>query len=346
MKIALATIQTPFIEGGAEYLLRGLQSALADAGHKVERISLPFRFSPPAEVARSMEIWETEDFTALNGHQADLVMCLQFPAYYVQHPRKVLWLMHQFRMVYDLWETPYAGGFSQDPVGLELQRRITEKDTKYLAGIERRFTIAKNVSARLERYNGLASVPLYHPPAAAERFFCAEPEPYVLVPSRLEQTKRQDLLLRALPFVDSPMVAILCGDGGQRPALEALALELKVRDRVFFLGHVTEEEKWGLYAHATSVFFGPYDEDYGYVTLEAMLSAKPVVTCSDSGGPLEFLVDNETGLVVPPEPEAIAQAINRLNDHTLAQRMGRNGKQHYREMEITWDKAVACLTET
>ena len=94
------------------------------------------------------------------------------------------------------------------------------------------------------------------------------------------------------------------------------------------------------------MFFGPFDEDYGYVTLEAMLSAKPVITCSDSGGPLEFVVPGETGHVVPPEPEAIAQAIEDLAaDAALAADMGRNGRAHYESLDINWQNVVQKLLD-
>jgi len=57
------------------------------------------------------------------------------------------------------------------------------------------------------------------------------------------------------------------------------------------------------------------DEDLGYVALEAMYAGKPVVTCLDSGGPLEFVVHDQTGFVTEPTPEALAEAIDRLADH-------------------------------
>ena len=62
-------------------------------------------------------------------------------------------------------------------------------------------------------------------------------------------------------------------------------------------------------------FLGCYDEDYRYVTLETMLAAKPVITCNNSGEAVEFVIDQETGFVVNPEPEAIAQAIDDLYFH-------------------------------
>ena len=57
-----------------------------------------------------------------------------------------------------------------------------------------------------------------------------------------------------------------------------------------------------LYATCRGVLYVPFDEDFGYVTVEAFLSRKPVVTASDSGGPLEFVEDGASGFVAAPEP--------------------------------------------
>ena len=345
MKIVIATIQTPFIKGGAEYHIDGLQAALARQGHTVERVSMPFRFNPIAQVRRSMAIWHDEDFTLLNGHEADRVICLQFPAYYVKHPRKVLWLLHQFRLVYDLWDTPFASDAKLDADAHKLRDQIIAHDTDALARIPLRFANSRNVSDRLERFNGISSTPLYHPPFAAERFFTAPAENYIYAPSRLEAAKRQDLLIRAMAHVKSPVAVVLSGEGGQRANLEALAAESGVASRVHFLGHVTDDEKLGLYAHSLGVFFGPYDEDYGYVTLEAMLASKPVITCTDSGGPLEFTLPDETGHVVAPEAEAIACAIDSLyRDKTHAAEMGRRGRETYARLNISWTDVVDRIT--
>src|SRR5207249_2805296 len=94
--------------------------------------------------------------------------------------------------------------------------------------------------------------------------------------------------------------------------LKSLARKLRVQQRVEWLGQVSEEEKRRLYASARGVIFTPIDEDYGYVTLEGMLAAKPVITCSDSGGPLEFVQHEKTGLVVEANPESVANALDRL----------------------------------
>lgn len=101
----------------------------------------------------------------------------------------------------------------------------------------------------------------------------------------------------------------------------------------------------GLYARASAVFYAPYDEDYGLVTLEAFQSRKPVVTTSDAGGVLEFVHDGETGCVAPASAEAIGERLARLlRDKREARRLGANG---YASVQaIGWDEVVDKLTLT
>jgi glycosyltransferase involved in cell wall biosynthesis len=123
-----------------------------------------------------------------------------------------------------------------------------------------------------------------------------------------------------------------------------LAARLGVEARVRFLGRVTREEMLALYANAAAVCFTPLDEDYGYVSLEAMLSSKPVITCHDSGGPLEFVQDGETGHVVAPDPEAIAAAVSTLlAQPSRAARMGRAGRARYAKLVPGWNHVVDML---
>ena len=163
-------------------------------------------------------------------------------------------------------------------------------------------------------------------------------------PSRVESAKRQELLLRAMAITSAPLYAVFAGQGGQLDALRTLADTLGVGSRVRFLGHVAREDMLAWYAHASMVFFGPQDEDYGYVTLEAMLSAKPVVTCTDSGGPLEFVLDGETGCVTAPDPLEVALALERLAAQPgEAARMGRAGRDRALAMLPSWDVVVETL---
>ena len=119
---------------------------------------------------------------------------------------------------------------------------------------------------------------------------------------RLER-KRVDLIVRALAMTARDVRLVVVGDGSHRPELAGLASQLGVGDRVTFTGEIDDRELVGLYADALAVVFPPLDEDYGYVTLEAFLARKPVVTTTDAGGPLEFVIDGVNGRSRNPRPK-------------------------------------------
>jgi glycosyltransferase involved in cell wall biosynthesis len=221
---------------------------------------------------------------------------------------------------------------------------VTQRDTEALLRIPRRFTIANRVSERLEKYNGVSSTAVYHPPFSPELLHCNQSLPYIFSPSRLEPLKRQMLLVEAMAKVRSPVVAIIAGEGGAQDALMKKISELGLERKVRLVGRLSDEEMRAYYANARAVFFGPYDEDYGYITLEAMLSSKPVITCHDSGGPLEFVIADITGQIVAANPDAVAEAVDRYGQSQyLASEHGRAGRAAYEEMNISWDAAVEQL---
>ena len=131
-----------------------------------------------------------------------------------------------------------------------------------------------------------------------------------------------------------------------RDKLAALTAELGLEDRVDFLGFVSDEQVVEEYAGAMGMVLTPHDEDYGFTTLEAFFAGKPVVTCADAGGVLEFCRDGETGFVVEPDPGQIAERIDLLwEDRALCERLGHRGLEEVRE-KASWPRAVAALTAT
>ena len=98
------------------------------------------------------------------------------------------------------------------------------------------------------------------------------------------------------------------------------------------------------YASCLGVFYAPYDEDYGYVTVEAFKAAKPVITTADAGGVLEFVEDGINGSISPPDaPKEIAARIDQLyRDREKAHFLGLAGQGKVRE--ITWDLVIEKLT--
>jgi glycosyltransferase involved in cell wall biosynthesis len=126
----------------------------------------------------------------------------------------------------------------------------------------------------------------------------------------------------------------------------ALAESNGCKDRVEWLGAVSEERKRDLYARCLGVLFPPIDEDYGYITLEAMLARKPVITCTDSGGPLEFAIHHRTGIIADPTPAALAAAMDSLwEDCERARQWGDAGRQRYDDLKIDWKNVVEKLLQ-
>ena len=119
-----------------------------------------------------------------------------------------------------------------------------------------------------------------------------------------------------------------------------------MENKVFLKGFISEEEKIEYYATCLGVYFGAYNEDYGYITLEGMLSEKPVIVHPDAGGPLEFVENGKNGFVVDPDPKAIAAKLDYLYENkTLAESLGKNGKQSLIDKNLNWDYVIKQLIE-
>ena len=339
--IVVCEAQVPFVEGGAEFHVRELVRQLRAYGHRAELVSIPFKWYPKAEILAHAAAWRLIDLSEANGRTIDLAIATKFPSYFVRHPNKVAWLIHQYRAAYELCGTEYSDfGHTESDVGL--RQRIVELDTAMLGECRRIYSNARNTAARLEKFNGLVATPLYHPPRLAARLRPGPFGNYILSVGRLETVKRVDLVIKAMPRVDVPLRLLVAGDGTQRPSLERLADDRGVTHRVEFLGSVSEDALVDLYAGALAVVYPPFDEDFGYVTLEAFLSRKPVITACDSGGPLEFVQDGINGYCVEPDAEAIASAVNRLAaDRRLAATLGEAGFE--RATAVSWDGVVETL---
>jgi glycosyltransferase involved in cell wall biosynthesis len=192
----------------------------------------------------------------------------------------------------------------------------------------------------LRRFNGIDAAPLY-PPVPRQRLQPDDYAPYILSVARLDDAKRVEAAIRAMPHVNDCLRLEIVGDGPIRARLEQLARSLRVSERVVFRGRVSDEEVRELYNGCRAVYYAPIDEDYGYAAVEALTAAKPVVTAADSGGILEFVSDDETGIVSSLKPEPLATAFNRLADRRLAERLGSGGP--VRTAGLSWDCVVESL---
>jgi glycosyltransferase involved in cell wall biosynthesis len=341
--IAICASQVPFRHGGAEILVDSLQRELARRGFQATIVQLPFKWYPRNQILKSCVAWRLLDLTESDGQKIDLVIATKFPSYAVKHPNKVTWLVHQFRQVYDQIGTTYSD-FTDSAEDRILRDSIVSLDNRVLRESIRLFTIAHNPARRLKQYNNLNAEPIYHPPKLSGLYRNEEFGDYVFAISRLDRAKRLDLVVRAMSLVRTDAKLVLAGTGPDREQLERLIEELDLHQRVRLVGYVSDDEVIRLYARCCAVVYAPFDEDYGYVTLEAFSSAKPVITTRDSGGVLEFVEDEVNGFVTDGEPRSIATRIDELwLNRIRGAELGREGFERIKE--ITWDHAIDRLVE-
>lgn len=344
MKIAVVNSGVPFVWGGAEHLADALTRRLREFGHDAHLIRIPFQWAPSQEVLRHIlacRLMRLEDY--------DLVIPLKFPAYFLRHDNKVLWLLHQFRQVYDLWDLSFRDSHPKRD-DLEMKRLVTQADNTYLPEAKKIYANSHVTADRLKQFNGLDAEILYPPVFEPESFYAGDYGDYIFCPSRINSTKRQQLLVDAMAHCRTPVRLVLAGvpEGpDEEKRIREQIARLGVSNRVEFLPRfILEAQKIELLAKALAVAYVPYDEDsYGYVALEAYLARRPVITCKDSGGILILVKDGETGRVVEPIPQEIGSAFDRLyGNRNEARAQGNAGWDLVESMEITWENVVRRLT--
>lgn len=342
MKIALCSSFVPFVNGGYRNIVEWLEFALQGAGHEVERVYLP-EVDAPDLLFKQMAAFRFVDLAA-----ADRIICFRPQSHLIRHPHKIIWFIHHLRPFYDLWDSEYRG-FPADAAHRGIRDALRTVDTAALHEAKKVFSNSQVVSDRLRRYNDIDSEPLYPPVLGAERFHHRTMNDEIVCICRIEHHKRQHLLVESLKYCRTPVRLRLCGAASGSDYVGALARtaeEAGVADRVA-LDHrwISQEEKIDHLADCLAAAYVPVDEDsYGYPTLEAAHAAKPILTTTDSGGPLEFVLNDINGLITEPQPEAVALAMDRLyTDKEASRRMGLNANARIGELKIDWAHVLQRL---
>ena len=345
LNILVLQTQVPFTRGGAEILCDRLIEELVARGHSVDTIQLPFSAVPKSRLYREMSYWKYLDLDEYAGKKVDLVIGTKFPTYLVNHPNKVIWLVHQHRQAYELFGTRFSD-FDSSINDEAIRSTIYKEDRRSLEEAKKIFTISPRVTERLKHYLDINSEILPPPPPLFGKYFSETKGSYILSVGRLCSMKRTDMIIKAMPHVSSSLklkVVGLADEPGYQDYLDSEVKKHNLADRIEFLGRVNDEQLISLYANCFAVSFSPYDEDFGFVTLEALLSGKPVITTDDAGGVLGFVKDGINGLIVQPNPEAMSAAINKLCDSDdFYQGLVRNCKL---EGSLSWDLIINKLTD-
>lgn len=342
MRVAVVSSFVPFVKGGARNIVDWLVIELTRAGHDVEVINLPFSDDPAA----LMDQLAAYRWVHIEG--ADRVICLRPPSHLIRHEHKVLWFIHHLRFYYDLWDTPYRG-MPDDAWHRSLRTSLIGIDTRALEKSAHIFTNSEVVSERLRAFNDIDSEVLYPPILEPESYRSGPYGDEVLYVSRVEHHKRQHLAVQAMRYVRTDVKLRIAGAGGNQDYVAELAREVErhgLQDRVTLQTEwIDEDHKRDLFAESLAVAYLPFLEDsYGYPTLEAFHSERPVVTTSDSGGVLEIVEHEKTGLVAAPSAASLANAFDRLHqDRDLSRRLGTTGRDRLGTLNITWSHVIEKL---
>jgi glycosyltransferase involved in cell wall biosynthesis len=342
-RVLVVTSGALFVRGGHLVIAEETCAALRRAGHDAEVFVTPQnRFG--RQLSAYLATWLTDVGLTADGRTIDQVISFRFPSYAVRHERHVCWLNHRMREYYDLWERFVRGLGRRGRLKEGVRRRIFHVlDRRLLTrNVTRLVAQSRTIQARLRRFGGLDSELLYPPPP--ERPYRTEDYgDYVFAVSRLHPLKRIDLLIEAAALCENRRLRFkIAGDGEERRRLEERARALGVLERVEFLGPIDDARLVEHYARCRAVYFAPWNEDYGFVTLEAFRSGKPVLTARDSGGPAELVEHDRTGFCGAPEAREIAGHIDLLaRDPGLARRLGAAARETAERH--TWDDAVARL---
>lgn len=338
----MLSTKVPFVHGGAEELFDHLVRNLQLAGVHAEGMRIPFSWEPAEQLIDEMLIARR-----LRLSNVDRVIALKFPAYMVPWPDKVLWLLHQYRQAYDLRDAGQSN-IPDDAHGREILAAIRAGDDLAFSEARRIHTNAPITGRRLLHYNGFSSEVLRPPLNDPELFTGGTSEGYILATGRVNATKRQALLVRALRHVPTARLVVAGPPDSPSDAqeLSLLAAQEGVADRVTLdLRFLPRSELAGLVNGALAVAYLPYDEDsLGYCTMEAFRAAKPVITTTDSGGVLDIVRDGETGFVATPDPEALGRAMASIYDKpNRAAVLGRAGREAMNSERLDWPTTIQKL---
>ncbi len=343
MKVLVVNNMAPFLKGGAEALADQLVRSLnATRGVQAELVRIPFKWEPAERLIEEILICRS-----MRLYDIDLMIGLKFPAYLVPHNRKRLWLLHQYRQAYDLWDVGQSN-IPDTERGREIRQAVIEADNRCFPDCEK-ILAPRVVANRLLHYNGFDAEIMMAPLNDPELFVGGDYGSYIFCGGRINAAKRQHLLVEAMRFTRSNVKLVVAGPA-DTPADATRLLDSIQRynldNRVCLdLGFLPRERIAKYVNEALACAYLPVDEDsVGYVTMEAFSAAKSVLTVSDSGGLLDIIHDGDTGLVVRPETESLAAAIDRLaNNRNITIEMGKEGRARWTGMNVTWSATIERL---
>ncbi|HUD44699.1 MAG TPA: glycosyltransferase [Patescibacteria group bacterium] len=193
---------------------------------------------------------------------------------------------------------------------------------------------SEEVAGRIRKFYRRDSIVVYPPVDTgimSPLFNIPNSKFYYLAGGRLARPKHIDLIIKACMELGVPLKVFGKGFAGYGKELRLLATfsrhpelvsgipdQVRNDNLIEFLGEVTEEKKWELYAGAKAYIFASEDEDFGIMPVESMSAGTPVIAYK-SGGVKETVVDKETGLFYDElSVESLISAIKKFEKMKFA----------------------------
>lgn len=340
--------------GGVERVINSISVGCAKLGVHSDVVSLSA--APPAntiafngQLARKAKL-DLE--IASTGFSRELFfefdrICQDYDIIHYQFPWPFMDLLHLKSSIRKPSVVSYQSDIVKQKILLRLYRPLMHR---YLNSVDAIVATTPNYvrsSEVLQRYkskiriipNGLDEADYPLPSSGVREAWRARfSKPYFLFVGVLRYYKGLHTLIDAATSTNADIV--IAGDGPLRLTLEAQAGANNLKN-VHFTGSISDEDKCALLQGCSAFVFPSHlrSEAFGMSLVEAAMYGKPMISCEIGTGTSYVNLDQETGLVIPPEdPQALAIAMNHMSANPEnATTFGRNARNRYL-MQFTSDK--------
>lgn len=306
----------------------------------------------------------------------DTVVATQPPTWHARHENLIGLFFHQGRVFYDLREEFVQSQFVDPIVHEAAVQGVRALDASAVGNVELWLAGSQTSADRLSEFWDIlpdSILPYRHPVLATDQLPQAPNDSTsIALVSRHEWPKRTELPIAAMHQTTLATTLDSVGTGTRLTFAKDLDARLSFpadgstsvedldrmlwlnagaaapgwtpsahseRGHTMFHGSLSDKERDAVLSRAAAVVAPAYAEDYGLTALEAFARKKPLIVCQDGGGLTEFIVHEQTGLVVDPTPTALATAMDRLvGDPQFASELASAGHEHGRT--FTLDRAL------
>ena len=239
---------------------------------------------------------------------------------------------------------------TEPSIRLEMERRLIQQADSIIATTnDERIQIIRHYGATPGQVRVIPcgiDLKLFKPQnqqQAREKLGLKRYQPVLLFVGRLDPFKGPDLLLRSAAMMEEKAQIMIVGgkssDDNDIEQLKELAAQLKISNRVHFIGARPQHELPVIYSAADVTVVPSYHESFGLAAVESLACSTPVVA-TRTGGLTTVIQNNETGLLVPRCPGFFAERLDSLlQNPTLLKQMSQAARPSV--LQFSWKNVAS-----